>query len=170
MFMIECSPIGSTTHMRNVGHTNRKMRKIYFEKLDGLTNKLVAIPMLIAFGVYFYTAFNLSDSIYHKISAIIAFGLASVFLGKQFFFRNYIGWNKLGIVIKLNSFWSKTLSFKKIELFDFNNDFLEIRLGDGTEFSFRLANIKKEDVERLKELLKTNTITDRDYPSSLPQN
>ena len=133
------------------------MKRVYFDKLDSRKNKVLAIPMVIFLIIYIYASFNNRDATLQAVSGIIGFGLSIIFIGKHFFFRNYIGWNKKGITIKLNSLVSKTISFNKIASFVIKNERLEIFRKDGSIFHFKLTNLRTDHIDQIQEILKSNT-------------
>ena len=79
------------------------MKKIFFDKPDSPKNKILAIPMIVFLLIYICSAFNNRDSNLHSIAAIIGFRFAVVFMGRQCFYRYYLGWNKKGMTIKLEN-------------------------------------------------------------------
>lgn len=134
------------------------MKKVHFDKLDGRKNKLLAIPMILFLLIYVYTAFTNRDSNLHQIAAITGFGFAVIFLGKQFFYRNYVGWNKKGLLLRLNSFTSKSIPFHRIESYNISNGRLEIFRKDQKHFTFKLEGISDQDIKKILEILRKNTI------------
>jgi hypothetical protein len=144
------------------------MKKVYFDKLDGRKNKLLAIPMILFLLIYVFTAFTNRDSNLHQISAIIGFGSAVIFFGKQFYYRNYVGWNKKGLLLRLNSFTSKNVPFHKIESYNISNGRLEIVRKDQKRLTFNLEGISDHEIKKIRDLLRKNTNTTNAYGQSLP--
>ncbi|MBL7471212.1 hypothetical protein [Robertkochia sediminum] len=137
------------------------MKKIFFDKLDGRNNKLLGIPMVVFVLIYVYTAFTDRDSNIHQISVILWLGFSAIFFGKQFFFKNYNGWNKKFITIKLNTFLSKYILFKDISSYTFENEILEIVRKDGRKFQWSLVNLRTNHLDKLEKILKANTIANK---------
>jgi hypothetical protein len=133
------------------------MRNVFFDNASSRQNRLLAIPMVVFMLIYILTAFYDQGSLLHKISAILGFGFSVVFLGKQFAFRNYLGWNKKGMVLKLNSFFSKTISFEHIHDYSFENENLEIIRKNGSRFNFSLKDIKPDHIDRIREVISSHT-------------
>jgi len=144
------------------------MKKVFFDKLDSRKNKLLAIPMIVFLLIYVFTAFTNPDSSLHKISAILGFGLSVVFFGKQFFYRNYLGWNKKGMTIKLNSLFSKTISFSEIGSYAIEKNRLEIVRLDGSKIDFKLNNLRSDHIDQLQQVLESNTLAKDGGTPSLP--
>ena len=142
------------------------MEKVFFDRLDSRKNKLLALPMIVFMLIYVFTAFTNRETYLHQISAILGFGFSVIFFGKQFFFRNYIGWNKKGITIKLNTLLSKSVSFREIRSYSFVNKKLEIERQDGSKFQCSLENLRSDHIDKLKKILKTSTIANKGYGSS----
>ena len=134
------------------------MKKVHFDKQDSLFNQLLLFPMLFFIGLFAYTTLNNDDSTLKMISAVLGFGLLIFQLGKQFFFKNYLGWNKRGVTIKLNSFWSKNINFTDVSSYQIQNTRLQIIRNNGSEFNFNLENIRVDDIDKIRNILNANTI------------
>ena len=132
------------------------MKKIYFDRLDSTFHKALMIPTLVFFGIYLYATLADADPTLKAISGVLGFGMLIFFLGKPFFYRNYVGWNKRGVTIKLNSFFSKTLSFRDIESFGIEKDQFVVRRINGSTFLFNIANIQADQLNRLQDILRTS--------------
>ena len=57
-----------------------------------------------------------------------------IFFARMFYGKYYVGWNKIGITIRLNSFFSnKSFNFKDVTSTVFENEFLTITKKNGKE-------------------------------------
>jgi hypothetical protein len=76
----------------------------------------------------------------------------------MFFYKNYVGWNKMGITIRIKSFFGETINFKDIKTKEFTNDVLNISKINGNEIKIDLSGIKKSDIDELNNILTKYTI------------
>ena len=60
-------------------------------------------------------------------------------------------------MIKLNQFWGKNFKFEEISNYNFQNNELSISKYDGQKIIFNLQNIEPESINKLANILKTNT-------------
>ncbi|NER10419.1 hypothetical protein SAMN06265375_10133 [Muriicola jejuensis] len=132
------------------------MKRIYFDKMDSRSKKVLAIPMIIFLGIYIYSAFNNRGSVLQSVSGIIGFGFFIFLMSKQFFFKNYVGWNRMGLIIKLNSFWPRNINFGDIKSYKIENNRLHILRKNGSEFNFNLENIGVDDENKIRNILNAN--------------
>jgi hypothetical protein len=56
----------------------------------------------------------------------------------MFWFKNYVQWNKKGLMLRINHFWGKSISFEDIETSRLENDVLTIYKKDGVSYNFDL--------------------------------
>ena len=99
---------------------------------------------------------NFENKIWNKLINVIPFLILATIHSKMFWFRNFVQWNKKGIVIKLNNFWGKSFKFEEINNFNLQNDVLEIKKWDGTKIFFQLNNIESKSIEKLQQILIQN--------------
>ena len=129
------------------------MKKVYFDRQDSLGNKILVFIMVLFLIIYVITMLgSLSEKI-NGISGVIGFGASVIFFGKQFIFRYYLGWNKKGFVIKINSFLSYSYAYRDIKSFSFKENRLEILDQHDSSKIYDLNKIIPEDIERIKVIL-----------------
>ena len=143
------------------------MKNVFFDNFSNRKNRLLAIPMVVFMLIYIFTIDDRGSAL-HKIGAILGPGLFVVIMGKQFFFRNYLGWNKKGMTLKLNSFFSKTISFEHIIAYSFKNENLEIVRKNGSSFNFSLRDLNPNHIHRIREILLTHTSINNTESAPLP--
>lgn len=136
------------------------MKKIKFDQLNFSSNKAQVFLMILA-GILillnFLEVFNNSDSRFAKYSNSIAYFILALILSKMFWFKNYVQWNKKGIMIKLNNSLGKNYRFEEISSFNLQNSELIISKFNGQKNAFNLQNIEPESIKKLINILKTNT-------------
>ena len=77
----------------------------------------------------------------------------------MFVWKYYIGWNKLGIIIKFKSTFGKRIQFSEIGTIEFSSATLNIKKKDGNRLIFDLTEIRESDVKKLSNILTKNTVT-----------
>lgn len=136
------------------------MKKIKFDQLNFRNNKaqfflIVLTGILILLN--FFEVFNNSDPRIAKYSNVIAYLILALIFSKMFWFKNYVQWNKKGIMIKLNGSWGKNYKFEEISTFKIQGNDLIIAKFNGQTNAFNLQNIEPESINNLINILKTNT-------------
>jgi hypothetical protein len=71
----------------------------------------------------------------------------------MFWFKNYVQWNKKGLVIRINSFWGKSIAFEDIKNTRLENNVLTIYKNNGESYDFDLKGIDENDSKRLNNLI-----------------
>ena len=136
------------------------MKKIKFDQLNFTSNKAQFFLMILS-GILillnFLEVFNNSDPRFAKYSNTIAYFILTLIFSKMFWFKNYVQWNKKGIMIKLNNSWGKNYRFEEISNFNLQNSELIISKFNGQKNAFNLQNIEPESIKKLINILKTNT-------------
>ncbi len=136
------------------------MNKIHFDQLNFKDNKAQSILLILCAIILISNLFELINFENPKIGKFIN---ASIFLflafiySKIFWYKNFVQWNKKGIMIKLNEFWGKNFKFEEIRNYSFQNNELSISKYDGQIKIFSLQNIDPESIDKLANILKTNT-------------
>ncbi|ATA89342.1 hypothetical protein CGC58_06155 [Capnocytophaga stomatis] len=88
-----------------------------------------------------------------KIVYVLPFLMMFINYSKMFWFRNFVEWNRRGIIIKVNNFWGKTFSFDDIRCFHIENKILEITKENGTKKHINLDGICLESIQKLEKIL-----------------
>ena len=95
------------------------MQKIYFQNLSrNWSQRLLLVSALIIL----LTGYGVIFSYENKWLIILGFLALMVYQSQMFWFKNYVGYNKVGIVIKTHYIKSKSLKFKEIENLAINAD------------------------------------------------
>lgn len=136
------------------------MKKIKFDQLNFRSNKTQFFLMILAGTLIllnFLEVFNNFDPRIEKYSNVIAYFILMLIFSKMFWFKNYVQWNKKGIMIKLNNSWGKNYRFEEISNVNLENNQLIISKFNGQRNNFNLQNIDRESINKLINILKTNT-------------
>ncbi len=135
-----------------------KTKRIYFDKLDKWTSRILIVLALICISVGIFDLFpNLSPEWTKRIS-IFGYVFLVIHFGKMFIRPNYVGWNKQGMTIRIKSFLGESFSFKDIKSIDLKNGILKITKISGEKIELDLNEIETQDIDKLNQILIENTI------------
>jgi hypothetical protein len=138
------------------------MKRIYFNHISGWKNGIIIIPTLICFLISSFELFNEPYTQWNKRIFGIGSVLLVIFFLKMTYGRYYVGWNKVGITIRIKSFLGKSFNFKDVKSTDLQNGILTVVKKDGIKIELDLREIEKSDVDRLSEILIKNTVANKD--------
>ena len=136
------------------------MNKIHFDHLNFRDNKAQFILLILAFILIilnFLEFWTFENPKIGKLINIAIFLFLAFIHSKIFWYKNFVQWNKKGIMIKLNEFWGKNFQFEEISNYNIQNNELIISKYDGQKKVFNLQNIESESINRLANILKANT-------------
>ena len=105
-----------------------------------------------------FEIFGESKTEWNKILGIMSSVGMAIFFARISFGKYYVGWNKVGITIKIKSFRGISFSFKDVKSTDFQNGILTVVKKDGKKIELDLSEIEKNDVGRINEILIENTV------------
>lgn len=134
------------------------MKKIHFQPLSFKKDKFYFILLSIAaiiLAVNLFNSFRFANPILAKIMHATPFVMFIILFSRRFWYKNYVSWNRLGIIIKLNVFVGKNIQFDNIREFEITNEQLIIYQPYGTE-TFQLKNIDTDSINKLREILSGN--------------
>lgn len=130
------------------------MKRIKFDNLQ--TNwffiSLILISLLcMIFGFFEIIEFE-NPKINKRISAM-GYLSQAIFFSRMFWFKNYVQWNKKGIVIRIKSFFGKSISFENVKNSKLENNILTIYENKGKNYNFDLTEIDEKDSKKLSEII-----------------
>jgi hypothetical protein len=130
------------------------MRRIKFDNLQSnwffITLILLSLVCII-FGGFEIIEFE-NPKINRNISGI-GYLSQTLFFSRMFWYKNYVQWNKKGLVLRINHFWGKSISFEDIETSRLENDVLTIYKKDGVSYNFDLKNVDENDSKKLNDII-----------------
>lgn len=137
------------------------MNKMHFENLRDwkLVSILIISAILLILGIFEPFDF-ISPEIYDKILPA-GFLLQIISTSRIFWYKNYVQWNKLGMTLKINSFFGKHYSFDQISGVEMNTDTLTITKTNGTKTAYNIAGMEKRDALQLQHLILERTSTNK---------
>lgn len=134
------------------------MEKIYFDNLRN--NFWIGIFILstlcLIFGIFEIIEFSNPDiNGYIRKSGFL---LQALYFSKMFWYKNYVQWNKMGAVIRINSLFGKSFKFLEVQSTELNNKTLTITKINGEKITIDLNKISESDIQKLNEVIVKNTI------------
>ena len=87
-----------------------------------------------------------------RISAI-GYLYQAIFHSRMFWFKNYVQWNKTGILIRIKSFFGKSISFENVIDSKLENNILTIYEYNGKNYNFDLTEIDEKDSQKLSNII-----------------
>ena len=130
------------------------MKRIKFDNLktNWLFISLILISIFcIIFGFFEIIEFE-NPKINKRISAI-GYLLQAIFFSRMFWFKNYVQWNKKGIVVRIKSFFGKSISFENVKNSKLENNILTIYENNGKSYNFDLTEIDEKDSKKLNVII-----------------
>ena len=130
------------------------MKRIKFDNLQ--TNWLFISLILISIFCIIFGFFEIIEfenpKINKRISAI-GYLLQAIFFSRMFWFKNYVQWNKKGIVVRIKSFFGKSISFENVKNSKLENNILTIYENNGKSYNFDLTEIDEKDSKKLNVII-----------------
>ena len=130
------------------------MKRIKFDNLQ--TNWLFISLILISIFCIIFGFFEIIEFENPKINKrISAIGYLSqaIFFSRMFWFKNYVQWNKKGIVVRIKSFFGKSISFENVKNSKLENNILTIYENNGKSYNFDLTEIDEKDSKKLNVII-----------------
>lgn len=136
------------------------MRKIHFDnpkKNWFLTTILILSFICLLFGIIELIPFENPKA--NKQITGVGFLMQVLYFSRMFWYKNYVQWNKKGAVIRINSFWGKTLNFSEIKAVERSDKKLIVLKANGKRIVFDLSKIEECDAQKLNKIIARNTET-----------
>ena len=133
------------------------MKKIHF---NDMTNYYWLSLLILALALIILATFEmvpLENPKYYIYMRALGFVLILLFWVKDIVFKNYVRWNRKFIFIRLNSWKSQNIKFEQIMSWDQKDAELKINTLGGKIFQFDLKDFRKQDQEKLGDILSQHT-------------
>ena len=105
----------------------------------------------VIFGFFEIIEFE-NPKINQRICAI-GYLSQAIFFSRMFWFKNYVQWNKKGMIIRIKSFFGKSISFNEVRKSKFENNILTIDINNGKYYNFDLTQINQKDAIKLSQII-----------------
>ena len=128
------------------------MKHIHFNKLNRFQSIILLLIGLVLILFGFYKDYLGQGSLWTSISSVIGYIFFGLHFSKMFWYKNYVEWNKKGVVYKIKSRFGKTLRFNQVGNVDLKNDVLFVTLNDGSKTQIDLHEVFPEDQKKLQEI------------------
>lgn len=129
------------------------MKRIKFENSR---DPFSIIILLLAAVLIILGAFELFGDHHPKLnkySMASGFLIQGIYFSKMYWYKNYVQWNKISVVICFKSFIGKSITFDDIEKVERDADFLIVRKRNGKLVKIDIQDIENSDIEKLNNLL-----------------
>lgn len=137
------------------------MKPIKFHELSFRSNPLSGVLIICAGLFPALSLFDLFDFMGErnvKLITALSYLVLTFQLGaRQFFYRNYVQWNKRGINIRVNDFWGKNFPFHNIRDIIYAEEEFTIITVIGSRKTIDLAGIDGVSKSKLLAILRTHT-------------
>ena len=130
------------------------MKKIYFENLSW---NWIRISFLVLTSLCLSIGYGLILNYKNGLITSLGFVILIIMLSKRFWYKNYVEYNKLGIVIKLNLITDRTIKFSEIDKIKINDDKLIVQLNNERKIEFKITDIDSSDINKLLRILVENS-------------
>tara|TARA_R110002051_G_scaffold73137_6_gene132787 strand:- start:3004 stop:3408 length:405 start_codon:yes stop_codon:yes gene_type:complete len=126
------------------------MKHIHFNRLNRFQSIVLLLIGLILILIGFFKNYLGEGSRWTTYSTVVGYLFFGLHFSKMFWFKNYVEWNKKGIVYKIKTRFGKTLRFNQLGGVVMKNNVLFITLADGSKIEIDLHDIYPEDQLRLQ--------------------
>jgi hypothetical protein len=136
------------------------MKKIHFNDIS--KDKFFIILMIISISCIIIGTLRLmpfENIIINKYISGFGFLSQAIIHSRMFWYKNYMQWNKNGIVIRIKSFFGVNLSFEDIKSVSFENKILSLTTHYKTH-QIDLNDINDTDCKKLVSILEDNKYKD----------
>ncbi|WP_430426743.1 hypothetical protein [Maribacter litoralis] len=133
-------------------------KKIQFDNMNNWIWIVILILSLIFILIGSFELIEFENPKLNKSISAIGFFLQVIYFSKMFWYKNYVQWNKKGVVVRINSYMGKTLRFDEIKKTELIEKKLIITKDNGTTVTFDLNKTAESDQQKLNEIIVKNTI------------
>ena len=136
------------------------MKRIYFDNLNNRKRYILLIIGLILIIIGFLDkiyGFNINSDLIKTVK-LAGFLLVAIHYFNIILKKNYFGWSKNGMIIKINNFIREyRISYNEIKSYELKNGILTIIKSNGKS-EFDLTKIEQIDIEKMIIILNENTV------------
>ena len=130
------------------------MKRIHFENLSWNWTR---IALLILASSCLLVGYGLISNYENGLLTSLGFVILIIMLSKRFWYKNYVEYNRFGIVIKLNLLTDRTIKFNEIDTIKIKDDKLIMKLNSERKFEFKITDIDSSDLNKLLRILIENS-------------
>jgi len=134
------------------------LKRIFFNNISSWKNGILILSALLCFML---SSLELLPEPYASWNKKI-YGIGSVFMIifflKMLVGRYYVGWNRIGITIRISSFIGKSFNFKDVKSTNIVDNILTVTKREGKQLVFDLSQIRTKDIEKLTDILVEHTV------------
>ena len=128
------------------------MKHIHFNKLNRFQSIILLLIGLVLILIGFYKDYLGQGSLWTSTSTVIGYIFFGLHFSKMFWHKNYVEWNKKGVVYRIKTRFGKTLRFNQVGNVALKNNVLFVTLNDGSKTEIDLHEVFPEDQKKLQEI------------------
>lgn len=134
-------------------------QRIKFEQIDKSWFLIALLILSVVFIILgFFEILKFDNPKINRIIGALGHTFLILFFSRSFWFKNYVQWNRKGIVIKIKSFLGKSIAFEDIKESIFEDGKLTIYKRDVLKIEFNLSHLEENDSLRLNEIINENCL------------
>lgn len=134
------------------------MKSIHFDEIGKQKAWIYVLMILLLFLlIVVFKPFPNENPLNYKILFSTCLFVLIVFHSKNFWYKNSVQWNKIGMAIRIKSFLGKSVRFDEISAVDRGENDITITKANGKKVVIDLSDIEESDSQRLFEIIKENT-------------
>lgn len=126
------------------------MKKVHFEEL-GISWIWAGFLLIstVSIGFELFDVFQFEKVIWNKILGALPHIILVIYWSRPFWYRYHVQYNSRFVMVRLGTFFGKTLIFEKIKSYTFNEKMLTVLRTSNKINSFDLSQIRVEDRQKL---------------------
>ncbi len=128
------------------------MKHIHFNKLNRFQSIILLLIGLVLILIGFYKDYLGQGSFWTSASTVIGYIFFGLHFSKMFWHKNYVEWNKKGVVYRIKTRFGKTLRFNQVGNVALKSNILFVTLNDGSITKIDLREVFPEDQKKLLEI------------------
>lgn len=130
------------------------MDKIHF---DNLSKKKIWIPFLILALLLILNGLTspleTEYAYLYDLSSAVGFLILVVFYSRMFWYKNYVQWNKQGVMIRINRFSSTSFNYRDVRKVEMKENDIIVYQKSGKVTKVDVSGFSQEDRERLVKII-----------------
>ncbi len=126
------------------------MNHIYFNNRKNFKSIVLLLIGLLLILIGFYKSYLEGNDVWSSGASVLGYLFFGLHFSKMFWHKNYVEWNKKGIVYKIKTRFGKTIRFNRVGGVVLKKDILFVTMVDGAIVEIDLHGICPEDQAKLQ--------------------
>ncbi|WP_282068282.1 hypothetical protein [Olleya namhaensis] len=133
------------------------MKPIHFENNKNWLWITVLVLSLIFILVGTFELIKFENPKTNNTINLVGYSLQILFYSNHFWRKNYVQWNKVNMMIRINSWTGNNIRFNTIETPQLIDKKLIITKANGDKVTFDMTKIQEADTQKLLDIILKNT-------------